>query len=641
MPRAVLFGNPEKRAAALSPDGKYLAWLAPKDGVMNIYVAPVGKLDQAKPITDEKTRPIRNFMWAFTSKHLVFGQDVGGDENFHVFRAELAGGKVTDLTPQAGARAQIEAISERSPTKLLVSINDRDAKAMDLHAVDLVTGKHTMMVENVDGLSSYEIDDDLKVRLVSKKLPDGATELLAPEVKAGKTAWRTWDTIPFEDADNGAVIGFSPTGKAVYMVDPRGRDTGALVEIDLATKQKKVLAEDARADAGGVLSHPQSHALQAVSFEYDRTRWQVLDSAVQKDLDALAKVDGGEVTITSRTLDDKWWTVMTVTEQQGGRTYLWDRAKQQATLLFAAQPELAKQPLVKMWPKPIKARDGLTLMSYLSLPRAADADQDGKPERAVPMVLLVHGGPWARDRWGFNPLHQLLANRGYAVLSVNYRGSTGFGKKHLNAANLQWGKAMHTDLLDAVAWAVTEKITPANSTCIMGGSYGGYATLAGLTLTPDAFRCGVDIVGPSNLMTLLSTIPPYWRPLVALFHSRMGNPETAEGRALLTEVSPLTHAARIKKPLLIAQGKNDPRVKEAESEQIVAAMKQHNLPVSYVLFPDEGHGFARPANSIAFYAVAEAFLSAHLGGVYAPITKDELAATTMIVKEGKAGIPGL
>ena len=257
------------------------------------------------------------------------------------------------------------------------------------------------------------------------------------------------------------------------------------------------------------------------------------------------------------------------------------------------------------------------------------------------MVLLVHGGPWARDRYGYHPYHQLLANRGYAVLSVNFRASTGFGKKFLNAGNGQWGKTMHDDLLDAVAWATAQGIAPADKICIMGGSYGGYATLAGLTLTPEVFACGVDIVGPSNILTLLSTIPPYWAPFIATFKKQVGDWTTPEGKAALLAVSPLTHAAAIKRPLLIGQGANDPRVKQAESEQIVAAMQKAKLPVTYVLFPDEGHGFARPVNNIAFVGVTEAFLSAHLGGVYQPLTNDEVTASTMQIKAGKNGIPGL
>jgi dipeptidyl aminopeptidase/acylaminoacyl peptidase len=639
--RQVIFGNPERVGPQISPDGKQLAWLAPKDGVLNVWVAPVGKLDQAKAVTSDTTRPIRQYAWAYTSKHVLYLQDIGGDENFHLFRVDIADGKATDLTPYKGARAQILGASPRQPTTLMVSTNDRDAKVFDVYKVDLLTGKRTLAAQNNDGFSGFELDHDLAVRIAVKKLPDGSTQLLTPETKAADTRWKLFEAIPFEDADTTDLIGFAPGNQAVYMRDSRGRDTGALVQVDLATKKSTVLAEDAKADAGEVLTHPTRHNLQAVGFNYLTEAWKVLDPSIQKDLDALAKLDGGEVHVTSRTTDDKLWIVTTTSPQHPGHYYLWDRGKQKGTFLFAARPELEKQPLVKMTPVEIKARDGLTLVSYLSLPAAADPDGDGKPNSPVPMVLLVHGGPWARDSWGYNSLHQLLANRGYAVLSVNYRGSTGFGKKSLNAGNLQWGKKMHDDLLDAVAWSAQQGVTSKDTVCIMGGSYGGYATLAGLTLTPEVFRCGVDLVGPSNLMTLLATIPPYWRPIVALFHARMGNPETPEGKALLVAASPLTHVADIKRPLLIGQGANDPRVKQAESEQIVAAMKSHHLPVSYIVFPDEGHGFARPVNNIAFFGAAEAFLSAHLGGSYLPLSKAEIGASSMQVKDGRDGVPSL
>jgi dipeptidyl aminopeptidase/acylaminoacyl peptidase len=641
IPRAVIFGNPERTGLQISPDGKQLSWLAPKDGVLNVWVAPAGKMDQARAVTADTARPIRQYFWAYTNKQILYLQDAGGDENFHVFRVDVADGKATDLTPFKGARAAVIATSPRQPTTILVSINDRDPKVFDLYKVDLLTGKRTLVVQNNDGFAEFSVDHDMTVRFAQKKLPDGSTQLYVPETKGGVTTWKLFDTIPFEDADNTDVVAFAPNGKAVYMSDSRGRDTAALVSLDLATKKQTVIAEDAKADSGAVIIHPTKHTLQAVAFNYLKETWKVLDRSIQKDLDNLAKLDGGEVHITSRTLDDKTWVVATTSEQHPAHYYLWDRAKQKGSFLFAARPELEKQPLVKMTPVEIKARDGLTLVSYLSLPVSADPDGDGKPNTATPMVLFVHGGPWARDAWGYNPIHQMLANRGYAVLSVNYRGSTGFGKKFLNAANLQWGKAMHDDLLDAVAWATQQGVTAKDTVCIMGGSYGGYATLVGLAMTPEVFRCGVDLVGPSNLMTLLSTIPPYWAPAVATFHTRMGNPETPEGKALLLAASPLTHAAQIKRPLLIGQGANDPRVKQAESEQIVAAMKAHHLPVTYIVFPDEGHGFARPVNNVAFFGAAEAFLSAHLGGSYLPLTKDEVEASTMQIKDGKDGIPGL
>ncbi|HWU88545.1 MAG TPA: S9 family peptidase, partial [Kofleriaceae bacterium] len=637
IPRSVLFGNPERAAVQISPDGKHLSWLAPKDGVLNVWVAPVGKLDQARAVTSDTTRPIRAYFWAFTNKHILYMQDTGGDENFHLFRVDLAGGKATDLTPFPGARASVAAMSERKPTTIVISINDRKPEAMDLHRLDLLTGKRDLLVQNDDGLLGFTLDHDLKVRFAAKKLPDGATQLLVPDGKA----WKVFDTIPFEDAETSGILGFAPGDHAIYFAESRGRDTAAIVLVDLPTKKQTVLAEDPRSDAGQIIVHPTKHNLQAVAFEYDRRRWKVIDRSIEKDLAALEKLDGGEIHIASRTLDDKTWIVASTSDQHPGRYYAWDRGTQKASFLFAVQPELDKQPLVKMWPVEIKSRDGLTLMSYLSLPAAADPDGHGKPNAPVPMILWVHGGPWARNSWGFNVAHQLFANRGYAVLSVNYRGSTGFGKKFLNAANLQWGKKMHDDLLDAVDWAVKAGVAPKDKVCIGGGSYGGYATLAGLALTPDVFACGVDIVGPSNLMTLLASIPPYWAPLRAVFHTRMGDPSTPAGKALLQAASPLTYAANIKRPLLIGQGANDPRVKQAESEQIVAAMKQHGLPVTYALFPDEGHGFARPENNIAFFAITEAFLSAHLGGYFQPISKAELAASSMQIKVGQRGIPGL
>jgi dipeptidyl aminopeptidase/acylaminoacyl peptidase len=642
IPRALLFGNPERRAVQLAPDGKRIAWLAPLNGVMNVWVAEVGKLDQARPVTEDTTRPIRQYAWAFTSKHLVYLQDAGGDENFHIYRIDLGiVPKVTDLTPFPGARSQLVDLSERQPTALMVTINDRDPKWLDLYKVDLLTGKRTLVVKNEDNLADFTLDDNLNVRLASRKTPDGGTELVLPETRAGKLTWKRFDTIPLEDAEASRVLAVAPGGKAVYLADSRGRDTAALVSVDLATKKQTVLAEDAKADAGGAMIHPTRHNIQAIAFTYERLAWKVLDPSIQPDLDALAKLDGGDIRIISRTLDDRTWIAVSASDQHPGSYYLWDRTKHKATLLFAERPELEHQPLVKMWPLVIESRDHLAMVSYLSLPAAVDPDGDGKPNQPVPMVLFVHGGPWGRDAWGYNTAHQLLANRGYAVLSVNYRGSVGFGKKFVNAGNLEWGKAMHQDLIDAVNWAIDQHIAPRDHIAIMGGSYGGYATLAGLTMTPDVFACGVDIVGPSNLLTLLASIPPYWAPIVTTFKKRMGDPETAEGKALLIAASPLTHAAAIKKPLLIGQGANDPRVKQAESEQIVQAMKDHKLPVTYLVFPDEGHGFARPPNNSAFFGAAEAFLSTHLGGSYAPLTEAELKASTMIIKEGKDGVPGL
>jgi dipeptidyl aminopeptidase/acylaminoacyl peptidase len=388
------------------------------------------------------------------------------------------------------------------------------------------------------------------------------------------------------------------------------------------------------------MSNPRSGEVEAYAVTYLRDEWTALDPKVGADLAWLREQLKGDISVTSRTLDDRLWTVAVDPVVAPSSVHLYDRQAKSLKQLYVSRPELVGAPLQAMHPIEIKARDGLTLPSYLTLPPGSDADGDGKPAAPVPMVLLVHGGPWARDDYGYNPYHQWLANRGYAVLSVNFRGSTGFGKAFISAGDLEWGRKMHDDLIDAVDWAVKQGVSPADQVAIMGGSYGGYATLAGLTFTPTTFACGVDIVGPSNLETLLKTIPPYWVPLIEQFHQRMGNPNTPEGLALLKERSPLYKAGDIVRPLLIGQGANDPRVNQAESDQIVSAMKAKGIPVTYVLFPDEGHGFARPENNIAFNAVTENFLAGCLKGRAEPIG-DTVKKSSAKVPEGAQHTPGL
>ncbi len=641
IPRHVLFGNPERTGASISPDGKMLGFLAPKDGVMNVWVVDIAKkgvdLATARAVTSDTTRPVRNFMFAFNGTHLVYVQDKGGDEDFHVYSVEIATGKTVDLTPFDKVQARIVGAEPEQPTTLIVAVNDRSPQLHDLYKVDLVSGEKTKILEN-PGFADITLDHTMTPRLGTEPRPDGGMTIK----KLGKDgAWTELTVIPGDDALTTGFFGFDKKNALAYGTDSRGRDTGAFVTLDVATGKTKVVAEDARADAGFPIMHPTKHTPQAVVFEYQRETWKVLDKGIAKDLANLAKVQRGDVFISGRTLDDKHWSVGFTSDDQPVKFYLWDRAKQKATYLFSNRPELEKLTLARMTPVIIKARDGLNLISYLTLPVAADPEGDGTAAAPVPMVLLVHGGPWSRDSWGPNGLHQFLANRGYAVLAVNFRGSTGFGKKFANAANQQWGKAMHDDLLDAVAWAVDKKVTGKDTVCIMGGSYGGYATLVGLTLTPDTFACGVDIVGPSNIITLLSTIPAYWAPIVAIFKARVGDWTTDEGKQALLAVSPLTHVAKIERPLLIGQGANDPRVKQAEADQIVAAMRAKKIPVTYVLFPDEGHGFARPENSLAFFAVTEAFLSAHLGGVYQPMSAEDFSGSTIQIKAGRSGVPGL
>jgi dipeptidyl aminopeptidase/acylaminoacyl peptidase len=544
--------------------------------------------------------------------------------------------------------AQIENVSRRFPETILIGLNTRDPRYHDIYRVDIRTGAMTLAQTNPE-FSGFVTDDDYAVRFASRMTGDGGTELLKPAAQQpsaggasaqGIANWEPFQTVGMDDSLTTHPIGFDKSGRVLYMIDSRGRNTAAMTTLDLETGAAAILAEDPRADVAGALVHPTEDTIQAVSFTYARTEWKVLDPAIQGDLDYLKTVAAGDILVTSRTLDDRLWTVAFLLDNGPARSYLYDRVKKQATFLFTNRRALEGLSLAHMYPRVITSRDGLSLVSYLTLPPEADRRGDGRPDRPLPLVLLVHGGPWARDSWGLDPEHQWLANRGYAVLAVNFRGSTGLGKAFLNAAVKEWAGKMHDDLLDAVDWAVREGIARRDAVCIMGGSYGGYATLVGLTFTPEVFACGVDIVGPSNLVTLLNTIPPYWEPGIAMFTTRVGDHRTEDGRRFLESRSPLSYADRIQRPLLIGQGANDPRVKQSEADQIVTAMQAKGIPVTYVLYPDEGHGFARPENSLSFNAVVEAFLSRHLGGRYQPVGTD-FQGSTITVPTGAAGVPGL
>jgi dipeptidyl aminopeptidase/acylaminoacyl peptidase len=640
--RDVLFGNPDRANPQISPDGKQISFLAAVDGVLNVWVGPAEDPSKAKAVTADKKRGIRQYFWAYTSQHVFYVQDEGGDENWHVFVVDLKSGQTKDLTPIAGIAARIEGTSPKFPGEVLVGLNERDKKVHDIFRIDLKTGEKKLVLQNDFGYANFISDDDFKVRIAIRQTPDGGQVYVDPTAKEkekGKGP-EPFLTIPFEDADTTSPLSFDATGKTLYWLDSRGRDTAALFEMDFAKKTSKLLVEDAKADVQRLITHPKTGKVQAAAAVYDKPVWRTVDKGIQADLDTLGKLGDGEVRITARSLDDKRWMVALVPSDGPVKYYRYDRDKKKAEFLFTNTKALEGLPLTKMHPVVIKSRDGLDLVSYLSLPKASDPDGDARPDKPLPMVLFVHGGPWARDVWGFNSMHQWMANRGYAVLSVNYRGSTGFGKKFLNASNKEWAGKMHDDLLDAVKWAVGAKVADEAKVAILGGSYGGYATLVGLTFTPDTFACGVDIVGPSNLKTLLATIPPYWAPLVNTFKMRMGNPDTPEGSKLLDERSPLSFVDRIKKPLLIGQGANDPRVKQAESDQIVKAMKAKNIPVTYVLYSDEGHGFARPENRMSFNAVTETFLAQCLGGAYEPVG-DDFKGSSIAVPAGAADVHGL
>jgi dipeptidyl aminopeptidase/acylaminoacyl peptidase len=654
IPRARLFDNPDKSMLRISPDGRYISYLAPVDKVMNVWVAKVDKPEDAHPVSKSAVRSISMYMWTHTGRHLLYLQDDGGDENYAMHRVDVETGGDVNLTPfdeiigadgkpimlPSGKKMRPTVLpvanSADHPDEVVIRINNRDPQYFDLYRLNVLTGEMTLLLRN-DGFKSFVVDDTYAVRLAAKSTESGGTTYFAPD---GRGGWKPSIEVGAEDDVNTWIPGYTSDGATLYMIDSRGRNTSALVAIDAATGATRELATSGKADISDVVTHPRTGIAQAAATKHERISWQVIDKDLASDFEYLARVVDGDFEITSRTLDDKLWTVAFVIDDGPQRLYLYDRARKEAKFLFSVRRHLENAKLSKMTPVRIASRDGLELVSYLTLPRWTDPDRNGRPDAPLPMVLLVHGGPWSRDSWGFHPWHQWLANRGYAVLSVNYRGSTGFGKEFTNAANHEWAGKMHDDLIDAVDWAIAEGITAKDRVAIMGGSYGGYATLVGLTFTPDRFVCGIDIVGPSNLRTLLETIPPYWKPQLEHWALRVGDPRTEEGRALLEARSPLNYVEKIKKPLLIGQGANDPRVKQSESDQIVKQMQKKNIPVTYVLYPDEGHGFLRAENRLSFIAVTEQFLSKHLGGRAEPIGKDFLNSS-LEVREGAKLIPGI
>ncbi len=601
-----------------------------------MWVGPAENPDLAEPVTQDAGRGIRSHSWSYNNDYLLYVQDQDGDENWHIYRVDLTSGDIKDLTPMEGVQAQIQEASPKFPDQLLVGLNDQNPQFHSIYRINLGTGDRELVQQN-EGFAGFITDEDFNVRFASRLTPDGGNEILKSAQGGG---WDSFLKIDMEDVLTTSPVGFDESLRVMYLVDSRGRDTSALVAVNLDTNIQTVIAEDQRADVSDTLIHPTEKTVQAVAFTYQRKGWQILDQAVASHMKYLSTVADGDVEVISRTLDDRGWIVAYLLDDGPVRYYHYNTEALEARFLFTNRKALEGLPLAKMHSEVIKSRDGLELVCYYTLPVDNASQKTVRPDEPLPMVLLVHGGPWYRDNWGYNPLHQLLANRGYAVLSVNFRGSTGLGKGFTNAGNLEWGGRMQDDLLDAVQWAVAEGIADPKKVAIMGGSYGGYATLAGLTFSPEVFACGVDIVGVSNLVTFMNSIPPYWQPAIDLLASRVGDHRTEEGVQFLKDRSPLTHVERICKPLLIGQGANDPRVKQAESDQIVEAMQRRDIPVTYVLYSDEGHGFARPENNLSFFAVSEAFLARHLGGHYEPVGEDfEGSSITIPTKDDR--IPGI
>ena len=607
IPRDVLFGNAERDRARISPDGTMLGYLAPSEGVMSVWVRPIDGED-ARMVARDAARPIPWFAWQGDSRHVLYLQDRAGNENYHLYQTDLSGGAARELTPGENVRALPLRIDDRFPDQVLVTLNSRNPSLMDVCRIDLRSGAVNVDTENPGDVLAWEADDDFVVRAAVAQLPDGTTCIRVRDSAHGE--WRMLDTYPSADGIP-SLAAFSPDGASLYVVTAKDANASRLVRYDLASGTVEAICEDPEYDVSDVYVDAGSRRIVAAAILRDRLTWRALDASFGKTLEAIGAMHDADFTIDDASADGRLLIVHYRFDSGPARYYLFDSVSAQARLLFVDRPVLQTYALASMRAIAFQARDGLMIHGYLTTPaRGASAK--------LPTVLYVHGGPWHRDRWGYEPFVQWMADRGYAVLQVNFRGSTGYGKAFLNAGNREWAGAMRTDLLDARDWAIAQGIADPARIGIFGGSYGGYAVLTALAFTPDAFACGVDIVGPSNLNTLLSSIPPYWEPLRNLFHERMG-----EDPAFLDAQSPLFKANEIRSPLLIAQGANDPRVKQAESDQIVASLRENGIPVTYILFEDEGHGFADPQNNQRFTALAEGFLAKTLGGAEEPVHAQE------------------
>jgi dipeptidyl aminopeptidase/acylaminoacyl peptidase len=630
--RRIFFENTDYVSVKLSPDGEHLAYVAPVNGVRNLWVAPVANPGQGKPLTHAVDRDISTIIrWAHTSRHIVFFQERNGDENWRASSVDIVTGAIVALTPPQGVRSFVQESDYRFPEEMLFCHNERDKRFFDLHRINVVNGRSELLYENREYVWLIT-DSTFRLRLAVRFSADGSAECF--ERRAND--WIPFITIPITDLDSTQLIDFSDDGNTLYMIDSRGRDKGALIAFDMTNRQSKVLAEDEEADIVAVDFEPRSRRPLAALAIKDRMRWHVIEPSASTELALLAGFGAGDPEFTSRSSDNRKATAFFERDASSGEYVLIDHAAGAVRPLYTQRVSLARVNLRPMEPVVIPARDGLKLNGYLTMPAAGQTS----PRTALPMVLVIHGGPYARDRWGFNSTHQWLASRGYAVLSVNYRGSTGFGKAFVTAADREWGGRMHDDLIDAVDWAIGRGFVDPKRIGFYGGSYGGYSALMAATKTPEVFACIVDLFGISNLMTFLATIPPYWGPWFSIWKNRLGDPETEEGRAFLRDRSPINHIERAVRPILIAQGLQDVRVVAAESEQMVAALKASGVPVTYLTFPDEGHGFVRPENRLAFTAVTEAFLAKHLGGQFQPIG-DDFAGSTIRVETGGELVPGL
>lgn len=621
IPRDILFADPDKSFVKLSPNGRMVSFLAPYQGCLNLWIAPLDKPRNAVPIT-QHPEPIHDYEWSADSTQLLYLQDQGGDENWQLKGIDVTGQQPREYTPK-GAQARILQITRNHPHEIAIALNKRDPALHDVYHCDLKSGNLTRIYEN-HHYWDFVVDRDLQLRAGIKIDAIGGAYVQLQSPNPQTPSAEESILIRLSQLDILALyyyprlkMGLSDDTKTLYISHSLETNTAGLCAVNLQTDTVDLLGIDLHADLFEVLFDPISHKPLAFSVIHDRKQWTVIDSNVEKDMTFLNALDDGDLAITGQSHDNQHWIVAYTHDNDAIRYYHYNRTEQQATLLFTSCEPLADYPLTRMYAKSIPTQDHLHCMSYLSIPMDQDKQQNGIPSEPLPLIVLVHGGPHYRDFWGYNPWHQWLANRGYAVLSVNYRSSTGFGKAHMRAGNGEWAGKIQQDLLDAKAWAIAHRITTEDKVAVMGRSFGGYMTLAGLTMTPEAFCCGVDMMGFANLETLLAHVPPYWKAVRKAFIEMLGcDPDTPEGKAFLAERSPIHYADRIQRPLLIAHGGNDPRVLRSESDHMAAAMQHNHIPVTYVVFPDEGHQLSQQANREAFHALAEVFFAQHLGGRY-------------------------
>lgn len=629
--RDTFFGNPDRMVVRVNPLGDMIAYVAPLDGVLNIFVAPISDPSNGKAITNDKDRGITSYTWTSVPNTIIYAQDTNGDENTHLYQVNFETNELIDITPFPGAKATIYADSTDFVGQIIVGINDRNPSFMDLYRYDVTTKTLNKILQN-DHYMDFTVNNQLQV--VFGEVMDPETGDVVVYDLSDIASPKKFMTIPQGDVQTTSILGFNASGNKLYFIDSRERDKGALIEMDYDKKSTKVIAQDKNSDISSIITHPRTFEVEAYVTEYVNTEINFIDSEFEQHYQGLSTLEEGKLTIVSRSLNDKTWIVAFTQDRGPLKYYLYDSIERKASFLFTSNSRLEQvsERLNPMHGVVIKSRDGLDMVSYLTVPKRDP--KDFSLDRPVPLVMLVHGGPAIRDSWGYNSIHQWLSNRGFAVMSVNYRGSSGFGKSFISAGNGQWGAKMSDDIIDAALWAVDKGITTKDQIAIMGGSYGGYATLVGLTFTPDFYRCGISIVGPSNLKTLIESIPPYWKPMRKSLITRIGgDPELKSGQEFLASRSPLFKVSAITKPLLIGQGANDPRVKQAESDQIVKAMKENSISGEYVLFPDEGHGFAKPHNRLAFNAITEEFLARCFDlNVYEPIG-DEVSNSSAIVEK--------